>query len=102
MIDHRQSANSCPSFSLLSGIVRLPFCQITHVAYKAKGDLLTCPWGAIKLCFLRFIQFANFHGPGDHLLKIHYLSSNPNTTGSNCFFLDTTPGASRVPSARGG
>ena len=29
-------------------------------------------------------------------------SNNPNTTGNNCFFLETTPGASRVPSASGG
>ena len=31
-----------------------------------------------------------------------YLSSNPSTTGSNCFLRETTPGASRVPSGRGG
>ena len=32
----------------------------------------------------------------------YYLSNNPNTTGSNCFFLETTPLAWRVPSFSGG
>jgi len=35
-------------------------------------------------------------------LNIDQLSNRPNTVGNNCFFLETTPTASRVPSCLGG
>lgn len=78
------------------------FCQITYIANKSQSDFFTCPWRAIKLFFLLFISLTYLYGSFYYFSKFHYLSSNPNTTGNNCFFLETTPAASRVPSLSGG
>src|SRR6266498_5941198 len=76
--------------------------QIANIAHKTEGKLLTCPRRTIELYFFPFIEFTNLHGSIYDLFKFHYLSSNPKTTGNNCFLRETTPGASRVPSANGG
>src|SRR5689334_11595238 len=96
-------------FQLLPGIcdVAFPvFCndkfgQITDIPNKPQGNFLAGPGRPVKLCFFLLIFPAHTKSLVDQCLKIHYLSSKPRTAGNNCFFLETTPSASRVPSASG-
>ena len=96
-----QYQGSFVDFWELTHIYIVPYKQaVTRVGYT--GDmfgegLIFSPRADPGTLFIY-----DLNGSINYFLKFHYLSSNPNTTGNNCFFLETTPGASRVPSASGG